>query len=541
MSRLHGNGRSVYAFFASHLMLSGHREPLKTSGVWNNLTFVSTHANLGRMSTLPEKQSIRAVLSDAAVGFPLVVGTAIALVTASLAAAGVITVALAYLLLAFAWLVTISGSFLVRLQLALKHPILFIGIATIGFGLIGTYEGIQFEKPATEKGVAQEVVKALKPILTGKAGEKDAVPRESPSQPERPTISVSRGPEPIYIWTITTALAALGIFSILLPIFLPRKGPIKFVADMHPKDLVRYLHNEARWSEQFSDRMAWALEMISAIRDQLYKGNVHCEGRKPGRWGDGHWRYPTGPIEREFWGDGDLNWRRIINEGYDGPIDASNRIANTAIDDIRFCRAEVEKVWPPRNRLRRWLRPTPFEPFERPSYGAEKAQFEAAQSSISKRNALQIILGTEGEFETRKASGLYKTTHTFNVSLKNENCERFISNCKFYLSIADKDNGNKRDYALNVEPFTLNPTEERFFSIVSYEEPASVSGHAGEFIRLLIPVTGAYYGVGSGWPWQLPVGSYVFALFATSKEHGRVEVVCKIWVDHDKKLHFTRA
>lgn len=164
-----------------------------------------------------------------------------------------------------------------------------------------------------------------------------------------------------------------------------------------------------------------------------------------------------------------------------------------------------------------------------------------SEQRSGRRNALQIILGTEGDFETRKASGLYKTTHTFKVSLKNEDCDQFISNCRFYLSIADKESGNKRDYALNIEPFTLNPTEERFFPIVSYEEPASVSGHAGEFIRLLIPVVGGYYGVGSGWPWQLPVDSYVFSLFATSKERGRAEVVCKIWVSHDKKLHFTRA
>jgi hypothetical protein len=32
------------------------------------------------------------------------------------------------------------------------------------------------------------------------------------------------------------------------------KGSIEFIANMHPKDLVRYLHKGAKWSEQFSDR-----------------------------------------------------------------------------------------------------------------------------------------------------------------------------------------------------------------------------------------------------------------------------------------------
>jgi hypothetical protein len=159
----------------------------------------------------------------------------------------------------------------------------------------------------------------------------------------------------------------------------------------------------------------------------------------------------------------------------------------------------------------------------------------------SGRNALQILLRVGGDFESRQAVGLYKTRHTFNVSVKNNGRERFLSNCKFYLNIADRKGQTRQDYALAIDPFTLNPTEERYFPIVSYAEPASISRHADDFIQLHIPVVGAYYGIGSGWPWRLPVGAYAFSLFATSKESGRTEVPCKIWVDDDQKLHFAKA
>jgi hypothetical protein len=109
------------------------------------------------------------------------------------------------------------------------------------------------------------------------------------------------------------------------------------------------------------------------------------------------------------------------------------------------------------------------------------------------------------------------------------------------LNIANQNDGGRKDYALAIEPFTLNSTEERYFPIVSYDEPATVSKYAGDFIRLHIPVVGAYYDIGSGWPWRLPIGAYTFSLFATSKEVGRAEAACKIWVDDDSKLHFARA
>jgi hypothetical protein len=126
------------------------------------------------------------------------------------------------------------------------------------------------------------------------------------------------------------------------------------------------------------------------------------------------------------------------------------------------------------------------------------------------------------------------------IAIKNSNPQHFLSNCKLYLDIADQDGGAQKSYLL-VDAFTLNATEERYVPIVSYDEPATVSRHAGTHIRLHVPIHGGFLNVGYGWPWQMPVGAYTFTLRATSKEAGPCEVVYKILVDDAGKLHFERA
>jgi hypothetical protein len=129
-------------------------------------------------------------------------------------------------------------------------------------------------------------------------------------------------------------------------------------------------------------------------------------------------------------------------------------------------------------------------------------------SEVAER--LQILTGTGDDFETRRPLGLYMTNHTFSVCVENGNPMKFLSNCKLYLNIADQKDHGSKDYLLE-GPFTLNPTEKRFRSIVSYLEPASVSQHLSDFIQLHIPV-GPGYGVGYDWPCRLPLGAYAFSL-----------------------------
>ncbi len=152
---------------------------------------------------------------------------------------------------------------------------------------------------------------------------------------------------------------------------------------------------------------------------------------------------------------------------------------------------------------------------------------------------LDIVVGIGRAFESKRANGLYKTTHTFSIAVKNRDRERFLSNCKLFLDIPDQKDGSLRSYLL-VDTFTLNASEERLVQIVSYDEPATMSQHAGDSIHLHIPI-GVGYGVGYGWPWQMPVGAYSVTLRATSKESAPCEIVCKIWVDDEAKLHLEKA
>jgi hypothetical protein len=152
----------------------------------------------------------------------------------------------------------------------------------------------------------------------------------------------------------------------------------------------------------------------------------------------------------------------------------------------------------------------------------------------------QIIFGNGDGYETKKASGLYKTTHTFSVGIKNANTATFLSNCKLHAEVNDPKTGHPRSYLL-VDTFTLNASEERSVEIVSFDEPASISNHAGKHINLHIPIVGGFYDVGSGWPWQMPIGHYVFTLRLTCRETAPNELVCKVWVDDANKLHFERA
>lgn len=157
------------------------------------------------------------------------------------------------------------------------------------------------------------------------------------------------------------------------------------------------------------------------------------------------------------------------------------------------------------------------------------------------KSPLQIIFGTGENFETKKAANLYQVEHTFGVAVRNGSSDHFLSNCKLYMNFPSHDGSHASSYLL-VDAFTLNATEERLRPIVSYREADTVSNHSAPNIQFQIPLPpGGFYGVGTGWPFSVPVGAYTFTLRATSKETAAREVVCKAWVDEMRKLHFELA
>ena len=153
-------------------------------------------------------------------------------------------------------------------------------------------------------------------------------------------------------------------------------GPVAFVPDMHPKELFHYLCKDAHWATRFgADKLAWFNATKLALRDELLQGRVlRAQGRPAGKWQDGGFRYPADFIDRDFWRGGEINWMRLLNIDYSGDIDAydpgHNGRAQVSFDDVKFCRREVEAIWPPRPWILRKFRPVPIEPFGKPPYGA---------------------------------------------------------------------------------------------------------------------------------------------------------------------------
>ena len=144
-----------------------------------------------------------------------------------------------------------------------------------------------------------------------------------------------------------------------------------FYPDMTPKQLMRYLCDDAKFGDAYRDQKSWFFAAETAIRDELKKGRrLRAEGRLPGRWGDGQFRHPADFINKEFWINGHLNWIRILNSDYHGPIDAWDSVKKEGFEDIKFCREEVEAIWPKRNFLIRALMPRHFTPFEKPNFSA---------------------------------------------------------------------------------------------------------------------------------------------------------------------------
>ena len=58
---------------------------------------------------------------------------------------------------------------------------------------------------------------------------------------------------------------------------------------------------------------------------------------------------------------------------------------------------------------------------------------------------LDIVVGIGRAFELKRANGLYKTTHTFSIAVKNRDRERFLSNCKLFLDIPDQKDGSLKE------------------------------------------------------------------------------------------------
>ncbi len=131
-------------------------------------------------STKSKLQVARAVCTDAALA--LFATVAIGLITASLAAAGVITMNLAYTPLVLAWAVVLIGSFFVTWPISNTHRTIFAAFFAFMLFLLGYYETKNYEKPLSAKEIVTEVlngshdIMAVLPPTTGSQAPVPALP-----------------------------------------------------------------------------------------------------------------------------------------------------------------------------------------------------------------------------------------------------------------------------------------------------------------------------------------------------------------------------
>ena len=128
---------------------------------------------------------IRAVLADAALAF--IATVVIGLIIASLAAAGIITMPLAYILLGLAWLVALGGTFLVPLKVAHRHRAIFASFLAVMLAGVGWFETVHYTEPPSAKEIAQEVSKLIAPLPL--APQTTATPSQPEPKIDGPLIS----------------------------------------------------------------------------------------------------------------------------------------------------------------------------------------------------------------------------------------------------------------------------------------------------------------------------------------------------------------
>jgi len=125
------------------------------------------------------RERIKRLLGDAGAAF--LIGAIIALVLASLAAAGVITMILAVILLLVAWLIAVTVIYLSDPEWlpAGKPRYVFLGILGAIFIVVGIFEWAFFEPPLNARDIAREVVKNL-PVPSTKL---DTIPKRNLKPP----------------------------------------------------------------------------------------------------------------------------------------------------------------------------------------------------------------------------------------------------------------------------------------------------------------------------------------------------------------------
>jgi hypothetical protein len=149
---------------------------------------------------------------------------------------------------------------------------------------------------------------------------------------------------------------------------------------------------------------------------------------------------------------------------------------------------------------------------------------------------LQVIIGSGNNYH--KVESVHnRVTKTVLVGVKNNNPNRYLSNCNLYVRIPNDD----VFHPLNTSRFSLNHEEERFFEVAYRHEYINAPKGYIDSIQFSIPDQSGGTFWDGGLLYCVPRGAYFITLKAEAFESKPYEVVCKLWVDDNGTLRLAKV
>lgn len=149
-------------------------------------------------------------------------------------------------------------------------------------------------------------------------------------------------------------------------------------------------------------------------------------------------------------------------------------------------------------------------------------------------HAIDIVIGHDGHYVETHSHHVYNVMKTVLVGIRNAG-PAYLSNCKVYLETIKAETNAPEKWLLE-NTFSLNPGEERFVGVASFNE--AVPPHPPEKSSLIRP---CYPPSGTFWqPPMLPQSGGFLTIRALSAESSPCEVICRLWVE-DNKLHWEKV
>jgi hypothetical protein len=149
--------------------------------------------------------------------------------------------------------------------------------------------------------------------------------------------------------------------------------------------------------------------------------------------------------------------------------------------------------------------------------------------------APEIIVSPGSKYQSSK-DYTNRTTQTVSIGIRNSHPNRFIANCGCTVKLPE--NVSAHSWPLT-DSFTLMAGEERVIPLAYYHIFFENDPKIPDRIRFHIKLPGGSH-LGVGAP-DLPVGTHVIMLEATSTETRPCVVSCKLWLDERGKLRLEKV